>query len=400
MRDLAGDPLLQPLVSGVTIEPFPAHRRAGLGTAPLAQPRIALFGSAGSPYHHLDIFATSGFDVEPVGSQAIRDGVLARFDVFVMPGGGWEFMEGQLGRLGTDGADRIREFVMKGGCYLSSCAGTHCVLDLPVAAAADWHPASQHMPRLSAESWLKGDRDTHHVKSPGIGVIRTRLPDPAHPVCAGVPDGLACVYYNGPILRKTGSGFRSLLDCAGPEPDLFTPGEALLGGDSVDLDGTAMADAGRQGYSAGGVEEIGDGRIVAFGLHPEFGSEPTMLEWGKPARLLANAAEWCARPLDNRAGAPAGTDPGRRAAAGTHPPMCFAAVPGPCCRKSQTDSNHCRTPTRRRLADGLIRRPRDRCSASGRTTSGGCALPAAPILPVPWPTAWRSGPKRSPGPDS
>jgi hypothetical protein len=37
---------------------------------------------------------------------------------------------------------------------------------------------------------------------------------------------------------------------------------------------------------------LGAGRVVAFGSHPEFGFDLTMIEWSHPARLLANAVLW------------------------------------------------------------------------------------------------------------
>jgi hypothetical protein len=38
--------------------------------------------------------------------------------------------------------------------------------------------------------------------------------------------------------------------------------------------------------------ELGTGRVVAFGSHPEFGFDLAMVEWGAPAQMLVNAALW------------------------------------------------------------------------------------------------------------
>ncbi len=256
----------------------------------LRRPVVAAYGSAGAPYHHMAVLAAAGCDVFPIGAQAIRDGALKYVDVFVMPGGGWEFMEGQLSRLGVEGARAIRSFVEAGGCYLSSCAGTHCVLQLPEHVAADWHPARAELPHLAATSRLQGTRETNNVKSPGIGVIAAH-PVPGHPITLGMPASVDCVYYNGPILEPTSDRFVSLLACGAPDPLRFTAGESLFGA-SVQLSETGIAQS--TGCSAAGVQAHGLGQVVGFGLHPEFGSDPSMLNWGRAALMVANAAYWAA----------------------------------------------------------------------------------------------------------
>lgn len=289
---LARDPAMRPYLEGLEVEPFSVPEEEAIRTEPLQEIAVALFGSAGAPHHHLSIFAAAGFDVAPIGSAAIRAGALQGADVFVMPGGGWEFMAGQLSRLGTDGAVMVRDFVDGGGCYLSSCAGTHSVLQQPAEVATDWHPGYREMPKLSAESWLKGNRSTHYVRSPGIGVVRVRPHDADHPLVRGLPQEFDAVYYNGPILLPTDERYGSIIDCMGADHEAFTPGEGLFAGNSVRLDETALAEAGRKNYSVGGFQPSGAGWIVGFGLHPEFGCEPTMLEWATTARLIVNAAEW------------------------------------------------------------------------------------------------------------
>lgn len=292
LETLRRDPAMRAYLQGIAVEPLSADERRALRTEPLQDVTIALFGSAGAPYHQLDVFASAGFDVAPIGSAAVRSGALEQVDVFVMPGGGWEFMDGQLRRLGVDGAKMVRSFVESGGCYLSSCAGTHSILQQPAGIVPDWHPAYGEMPKLSAESWLKGERSSHYVRSPGIGVIRVRPNDKDHLLVLGLPDEFDCVYYNGPIILPADAGYTSILDCVAPEPKRFTPGEGLFGNDPVRLEDTAMAEAGRKHHSAGGMQPLAAGWVVGFGLHPEFGCDPTMLDWGVAARLLVNAAEW------------------------------------------------------------------------------------------------------------
>src|SRR5262245_61514849 len=66
--------------------------------------RIALYGAGGAPFHHAAVYARAGHDVDFVFPQDILDGALAGFDAFVMPGGGYRAMFGQIEPLGPDGA--------------------------------------------------------------------------------------------------------------------------------------------------------------------------------------------------------------------------------------------------------------------------------------------------------
>jgi hypothetical protein len=292
-------------LEGLELEILPAAEARALDTATFALPAIALFAGAGSPYNHLDVFSQAGLDAWPMASETIRQGGLAAVDVLVMPGGGWEFMAGQLSRLGIEGARRVNAFVEAGGCYLASCAGTHCVLRIDPEVAHDWHPAQLDMPKLEAESWLRGERHEHHVRSPGIGVIKASVADRDHPIALGLPPTVDCVYYNGPILDPLEATFRPILHCEGIDPGLFTPGEALFGEASLDLDRTAMAEACRRRLPAAGWQRVGSGWIIGFGMHPEFGCEPSLLRWGKAARMLVNAVEWVRRERDDVYRAPA-----------------------------------------------------------------------------------------------
>lgn len=273
--------LLRPHVDGID------------GTQPVRVPRVAIYGGAGAPYHYLDIFLQAGFHVLPVASPDVRSGALDACDVLAVPGGGWEHMNGQLGRLGREGADAIRRFVEGGGTYLSSCAGTYNVLTIDSRFEAGWHPAHLGLPKLSARSWLTNPEHAWGLQSPGIGVIRAEVQSPDHPLTLGVPSSLETVYYNGPLLEPTNDGLRPLLACTAPIPERFTPGERLFGATTPEA--TWMEQACAEGLLGGAFQPLGEGWLVGFGLHPEFGTDPEMLDWGRPALLLANAALWAAQ---------------------------------------------------------------------------------------------------------
>ena len=87
--------------------------------------RIALYGAGGAPYHHAAVFARAGHEVEFVFPADLAAGALDGFDAFVMPGGGYRAMFGQIEPLGPDGARRLREYVRGGGMYIGCCAGSY-----------------------------------------------------------------------------------------------------------------------------------------------------------------------------------------------------------------------------------------------------------------------------------
>src|SRR5919206_2653535 len=87
--------------------------------------RIAVYGAGGAPFHHAAVLRKAGHRVDFVFPCDILGGALAGFDVFVMPGGGYRAMFGQLEPLGTEGTRAITEYVCSGGMYLGSCAGSY-----------------------------------------------------------------------------------------------------------------------------------------------------------------------------------------------------------------------------------------------------------------------------------
>lgn len=273
---------------GVATEPATTSSRAW----PLRPLRVAVYATAGAPFHHLGLLGRLGFQVDPVTAGEIRAGLLDSVDILVMPGGGARGMAGQLEPLGEPGARRIGDFVRHGGMYIGSCAGAFlgaCVS----AAFQEIYPYQAHM-RL-AEVKLFNDRDAWlGLESPGVGRVLVERLDADHPVLAGLPARFEITHYNGPMFLPQeplleGASDRSALVRFIGRTDRFTPSEAFLDpsrhGD--------LFDAGvRAGAWAAVASSFGRGRVVLFGSHPEFGEDPGMLAEDEPARLLVNALLW------------------------------------------------------------------------------------------------------------
>ena len=248
----------------------------------MSKGRIALYGAGGSPYHHAAVFARGGHEVEFVFPADVLAGALEGFDAFVMPGGGYRAMAGQIEPLGADGARALRRYVEGGGMYIGCCAGSYDAATVPEVFLQAC-PAQAEMCLLEARVWNDGGgSEWGGLQSPGVGVLLAENAAPEHPVMAGMPAQFELAHYNGPFF----TGGVALARVVG-RTDRFTPWEETLGRRSEqplisEAPGVANIVAGA----------CGAGRVVLFGSHPEFGFGVAMEDAQLPARMLLNAIAW------------------------------------------------------------------------------------------------------------
>ena len=245
--------------------------------------RIAIYAAGGAPYNHAAILADSGHEVEFVFPVDILAGALDSFDAFVMPGGGYSSMKGQLDPLGADGCRTIREYVEEGGMYIGSCAGSYDAATVPDAFLAIC-PIQSELRLVDARVWNDGSSTLGIIQSPGIGELISANAAPDHPVMAGMPDEFRITHYNGPLF----SGGTPLATLIGRTSN-FTPAEEFLG----DADGALLVDEGVSVKVSNIVaDERGAGRVVLFGSHPEFGATLALDDIAPAAAMLTNAVAW------------------------------------------------------------------------------------------------------------
>jgi len=286
----------------------------------LAPLRVRVYGSGGAPYHHLALAALFGADARPISADAIREGGLATADVFVVPGGGTRAMSGLLEPLGTAGAAAVRTFVANGGMYVGSCAGSF----LPaVVGESFWteNPQARHMCMVNAQVFNSGDSEWAGLTSPGVGTVHVTTERPRHWLAAGLPPHFRLVHYNGPMFTATPG--------AAPQPDRvagtavtdvtgvvsftaatrdFTPGEAFLG---APHQGRTLFEKGAaEGAFTAVAGAFGEGTVVLFGSHPEFGLDTVQLGWDDGVRLFGNALAHQSSAPRGPGGAPAPRGPG------------------------------------------------------------------------------------------
>jgi hypothetical protein len=294
--DLTADDVLS-AATDVGIDLTPLTDADRIVASPVRLTRVGLYGGGGAPFNHAAILAECGFPVRFLSDAEVRAGKLAEVDVFVMPGGGFRAMHGQIEPLGDEGCRAIADFVRSGGMYIGCCAGSYdCIVNTDSFLQSC--PAQGKLQLINAQPWQSdGAVEFLDLQSPGVGVVTARNERPDHPVMFGMPDEFPIVHYNGPVLDPTperavanSSGAVGLARFSG-WTDRFTPAEGFAGppaSDATTYLARAVA-AGRFSIMAG---EVGLGRVVAFGSHPEFGFDLPMVRYDQPARMLANAVLW------------------------------------------------------------------------------------------------------------
>jgi hypothetical protein len=266
---------------------------------PLREVRVGLYGGGGAPFNHAGVLGEAGFRLRFLTDAQVRAGELDTVDIFVMPGGGFRAMHGQLEPLGIDGARILANWVRAGGMYVGSCAGAYDCAVVSAQFVATCPPKGE-LKLINSRVWNEDGNDGGELEgldSPGVGVLRLRNTRPNHPVMAGMPESFDIVHYNGPVFEVLetseieGASLAEGLAAFDGKRDRFTPAEHFMG--ERDTGGALLVErasaAGRHSVIAG---ELGIGRVVAFGSHPEFGFNLAMDEWGAPARMLVNAALW------------------------------------------------------------------------------------------------------------
>ncbi|CAN5521602.1 hypothetical protein BH09CHL1_BH09CHL1_13130 [soil metagenome] len=271
----------------------------GIVATPIRAVRVGFYGGGGAPFNHAGILGEAGFPLRFLNDAQIRAGELATVDVLIMPGGGFRAMHGQLEPLGIDGARKLAQWVRDGGMYIGSCAGAYdCAITSPDFVASC--PPKSELKLINASVWNEENNagsELDGLQSPGVGVVRVRNTRPDHPVMLGLPDSFEVVHYNGPVftLLETseidGASLAEGLAAFEGRAGRFTPAEQFMG-EPAGSRPTLLDRAAASGGFSAIAGELGTGRVVAFGSHPEFGFDLAMAEWGAPAQLLVNAVLW------------------------------------------------------------------------------------------------------------
>ena len=249
--------------------------------AHLSRLRVAVYASGGAPSHHLALLALWGGNPEVIYADEIIGGKLSEYDAVIFPGGGLAAMAGQLEPLGEAGMTALRRWVEAGGTYLGSCAGSCHPLRMSDAYNEAYPDASSF--QICDVTPVNAASGAWGLDSPGTGRLRV-VPEP-YPLFEGLTEPFEIVHYNGPLFPPSPGAAGRVLGST----DAFTPFEVSQGLGKGEVQPTTLERAISQGACTAYRQRIGEGQVVVFGSHPEFGGSALQLGWLPSVRLLANA---------------------------------------------------------------------------------------------------------------
>lgn len=187
----------------------------------------------------------------PVTAEEVQRGVLAGFDIVVLPGGTGS---GQAKGLAPEGADQVRRFVRSGGGYLGVCAGAYLA-----TAEYSWGLRLLAAHTVDSAHWRRG-----------VGTVRAELSEAGRTIFAGAAPSFDIRYANGPLLAP----FETEQLAAYTPLAWFRSELAENGAPSGVMVGATAAACGHYGR----------GRVLVWSPHPEAtpGLEPLVtgsLRW-------------------------------------------------------------------------------------------------------------------------
>lgn len=216
--------------------------------------------------------ADSGLRADRISTEVLLTSRLHEYDVIVFPGGSGS---AQASLLGTSGGDSITQFVKRGKGVVAICAGGYLVVE-------GWGPATRAIELVNARLW-----DSNNGRwARGEQFVTVQLLRPDTPpatsgsrVLASQTDSTSQTmwYENGPLFVAADMG----------EVPAYTPLVRYV----TDLHKAGEPAGLMQGSDAVIAGELGNGRVVVFGPHPEL--SPGLHHW------LRNAIRWAAGRVEN-----------------------------------------------------------------------------------------------------
>ncbi|PLR89822.1 BPL-N domain-containing protein [Bacillus sp. T33-2] len=223
----------------------------------------------------LDLF---GLDFEQLSDEQIRGGILADIDLLIVPGGP-DAGESYYAGLGDKGMEEIRQYVWTGGKYLGSCAGAYLPLTAKIGTPQTrmWLNIIDATDSTGLDYWRTG-----------TGFVRVKFSEDGHPAAYGLsygsPSTLDVIYWEGPGIETTDAEnvtvlatYDEFLASGSQKPNWQVDGNQCAV-DSLEWSNPLSQqrfDAYLKGKAAAVEATAGNGKLVLFSFHPEFGSPVT-----------------------------------------------------------------------------------------------------------------------------
>ena len=270
------------------IRPAKVRKDQGISLQPC---RIALYSDQGVDERNRVFWADSSsalsrmnFTFDAVYARDIQEGKLAEYDALLIPGGdayeilhGWRTdlqfskapweLPGSSQGIGEQGVAKIREFVEQGGMYLGIGAGGGALAAKEYMRLADVSIAAHTLGKARVIIRLK-----KHPLTAGARPYRMQDGSVRHGVVPAIYFSESLLLTHGGPLFETGGAAESI---AVYEDVDYEPWTKLLIGDPAQF---------RKGYSAIVYQKQGKGRVVLYGISPDFRAT-----WLSTYRFLSNA---------------------------------------------------------------------------------------------------------------
>jgi len=247
---------LRRVATSIGVPVIPLERLPSVKAIPLMPPKIALL-DVGENYTINDVLKELGFKYDVVDNGSIKQGVLSKYDLLILPPGSGTW-EAKL--LGEKGAEKLAEFLAGGGGLIGVCAGGYAVIK-------GYNEPTTKVQLVDAElkNWPKWWL--------GVGVVHVKVTNENNPVVFGFRDGFDAIYWNGPVFKPfdlkndtplgiDAEPYVELVRYVSPaEEGAFSYGWGDFNRTFVE---SVMKDS-----SAGIYSKYGHGKIILFGFHPE-----------------------------------------------------------------------------------------------------------------------------------
>ncbi len=189
-----------------------------------------------------------------------------QFDVFVWGGHYGNNLDVVLGQLNWDSFNAIRSFIREGGGYIGSCYGGY---EITTALPFPLRNLLIRFPNLPSSFFLSVSSRLPVKAMPGYCYINVSLTDFSSPLSFGLPEKITdCWYAEGPVFLGRDGETKDIAVIDDIDGRYFW-GDSNLG----DYGLISNLKERWMNFSIGKpiwvTTEFGDGRVIAFGDHPE-----------------------------------------------------------------------------------------------------------------------------------
>ncbi|MCK5130855.1 MAG: hypothetical protein KAR40_01720 [Candidatus Sabulitectum sp.] len=166
--------------------------------------KIAVYGGPGASNMEvtamINMFEWMGYQVTETNGNMVLGSTLEKYDIIVFPGGSPETYAMELG---TNGLQKIREYIENGGGYIGVCGGAMLACENAI-----WHGEPVQLDYLGI---FDGDaKGPANAGTPGYWTMEEFDLVTEHPVCEGQPDPMWILFCGNPYFLPDKGSYKIL----------------------------------------------------------------------------------------------------------------------------------------------------------------------------------------------